>query len=740
MKRILLMALVVLTSCSLAWSIPARPGKVKVTQPDGTQLTIQLHGDEYRHFTTTADGYTVVKAADGFYYYAVKNGTELLPSQYVARDAEQRTVAENLYLAGSKKRIVADMTPEQKEFQQRGRSLWASPMMKAPGSKAPNKARYDYSKFKGLIVLIEWSDRKFTREDTKELFEQMVNQKNYTGYQDNLIDKYVECTGSVTDYFYDNSNGVFQPQFDIAGPVQVNYSCTSTNGGQNYNFKNVIQSALQQINPDINFADYDENNDGRVDMVYFLFAGYASSSEGNDTRYVWPHASSLAYYTDLRFDNKRFSRYACSTEFDGFEAYDQVDLCGIGTICHEFSHVLGLMDHYDADYEDGGGQSYDPGSWDIMAGGNHNNSSRTPAGYNAFEKYTLGFMPAPEVLDMEGKDYSLGALNVSNKAYRINTSNTKEYFLVENRQNTRWDAALPGHGMLVWRADSTNSYVWTNNEVNNNPKHNYFELIRATPTGGDTSGDPFPGKGLVEDLTNDSEPANLLSWAGKRSAITLTKIKENDGIITFRTAGPDEDAELETFESIAMGTADGEGIQGQFCNWDFDKVEIAATQDDFGEDAQMLAMKRSGIITSSELDKPVRYVTFKVWNSSNSQVQITFSVKEPGSTKWTTVKEVTESTNSVKLKKKETATLRYVLNAKAGTSFRIQHLATSSSVVSYIDNIKLMLEDPNSIATGIHDINIAEQDNAPCYNLAGQRVSADTKGIIVRNGKKYINK
>ena len=737
MKRFLMMALVVLTGCSLAWGIPAKPGKVKITQPDGTQLTIELHGDEYRHFTTTGDGYTVVKANDGFYYYAVKNGTELLPSQYVARDASQRTVAENIYLSGTQKRIMADMTPEQVEFQQRARSLWGSPMMKAPGSNVPNKARYDYSKFKGLIVLIEWSDRSFTRENTKELFEQMVNQKNYTGYQDDHLNQYVECTGSVTDYFFDNSNGIFQPQFDIAGPVKVGYSCTSTNGGNN--LYAVINSALQQINPDINFADYDENNDGRVDMVYFVFAGYASSTQGNDSRYVWPHASTLAYYTQLRFDNKRFGRYACSTEFDGLESYNMEDLCGIGTICHEFSHVLGLMDHYDTDYEENG-QSYDPGSWDIMAGGNNNNNSRTPAGYNAFEKYTLGFMPTPEVLDMEDQNYSLEALNVGNKAYRINTSDSREYFLVENRQNTRWDSALPGHGMLVWRADSTNAEVWPANQVNIIPEHNYFELVRATPTGGDTSGDPFPGKGLVEDLTNDSEPANLLSWAGKRSGITLTKIKENDGIITFRTAGPDEDAELETFESIAMGTADGEGIQGQFCNWDFDKVEIAATQDDFGEDAQMLAMKRSGIITSSELDKPVRYVTFKVWNSSNSQVQIQFSVKEPGSTKWTNVKEATNTGTSVKLKKKETATLRYVLDAKVGTSFRIQHLTTSNTVVSYVDNIKLMLEDPNSIATGIQDVNIAEQDNAPCYNLAGQRVSADTKGIIVRNGKKYINK
>ncbi len=738
MKRFLMMALVVLTSCSLAWSIPARPGKIKVTQPDGTQLTIELHGDEYRHFTTTADGYTVVKAEDGFYYYAVKNQTELTPSQYIARDADQRTAAENFFLAGTKKRIMADMTAEQIEFQQRARSLWGTPMLKAP-SKSPNKARYDYSKFKGLIVLIEWSDCTFFRENTKELFEQMVNQAGYSGFQDDLLDKYVKCTGSVYDYFSDNSNGIFQPQFDIVGPVQVDYSCTSTNGGSN--LYPVINAAFQKIDDEVNFANYDVNNDGRVDMVYFIFAGYASSTQGNDENYVWPHASSLAYYSSLRFDGKRFGRYACSTETDDAEAYGGKELCGIGTICHEFSHVLGLADHYDADYEESGGQSYDPGAWDLMAGGNSNDYSRTPAGLNAYEKYTLGFMPTPEVIDEEGKYYSLSALNTSDRAYRLNTEQTKEFFLLENRQNTRWDAALPGHGLLVWRVDSTDVSIWNNNRVNADPEHNYFQLVRATPHGAaETAGDAFPGTGAVEDLTNDSEPANLLTWKGYRSPYTLVKIKETDGIVSFRTAGPDEDAAIETFEDIAIGTSTGNNVEGKFCNWTFDKVEVAATQDDFGEGNQMLAMKRSGIITSSAMDLPVRYITFKVWNSSNSQVQISFGVKSAGSDKWTTLKEATNSGNTVKLKKYETATLRYVLNEKTGASFRIQHLATSNNNVSYIDNIKVVYDDYNPDATGIRDMTAENEQDTPCFNLSGQRVSPDTKGIVIRNGKKYLNR
>lgn len=44
--------------------------------------------------------------------------------------------------------------------------------------------------------------------------------------------------------------------------------------------------------------------------------------------------------------------------------------------------------------------------------------------------------------------------------------------------------------------------------------------------------------------------------------------------------------------------------------------------------------------------------------------------------------------------------------------------------------------------TGIGGITVNGEDNAnaPVYNLAGQRVSKSTKGILIQNGKKFINK
>lgn len=62
MRKSLVLAVLALV-CLVARAVPADPTPVKVTQPDGTTLTISLHGDEFFHFTTTADGYTVLKNA-----------------------------------------------------------------------------------------------------------------------------------------------------------------------------------------------------------------------------------------------------------------------------------------------------------------------------------------------------------------------------------------------------------------------------------------------------------------------------------------------------------------------------------------------------------------------------------------------------------------------------------------------------------------------------------------------------
>jgi len=79
--------------------VPAIPTPIKIEQPDGDSITIRLIGDEWRHFRTTLDGYVIVQASDGFYYYAQLNKEgNIIASKYIVRNEDKRTKREKKYL------------------------------------------------------------------------------------------------------------------------------------------------------------------------------------------------------------------------------------------------------------------------------------------------------------------------------------------------------------------------------------------------------------------------------------------------------------------------------------------------------------------------------------------------------------------------------------------------------------------------------------------------------------------
>ena len=519
MKRLTFILTLLMLAVLRLMAVPAKPGPVIVKQPDGSQLSITLHGDEYLHYNTTTDGYTIVKNQQGYYVYAALNEGTLIPTTFVAHDPSARSQAEQDYLQGIARHIAPALEGEKGEqlARERAEEARARQQRRAPG--------YDYTKMRGLVILVEFNDQEFSRADYKELITDMVNAENYTGFSASDGTK-VTCTGSVRDYYRDNSNGLFQPEFDIVGPVKVNRSKYYP-GKDGKNTPQLIRDVIDAADEEVNYASYDGNGDKQVDMVYVIFAGVGSNTGGNDERLLWPHASSVISRTGSYYgkDGVVLGRYACSTELGGPEEEPYID--GIGTICHEFTHVLGLPDFYDTDYEESGGESDHPGDFSIMASGCYLNNSRTPCGYTLFERYVMGFA-TPELIADEGS-YNLVSLDVSNTGYRINTSSEKEFFMLENRQRNKWDFYLPAHGLAVYRVDSTNTSVWRNNNVNSNPKHMYFELLRA---GGTIRATTFPGTAIRRELSRVTSPA-LKGWSGAEARLGLTNIQEKNGVITF---------------------------------------------------------------------------------------------------------------------------------------------------------------------------------------------------------------
>lgn len=505
-----------LTSQVLA--VPAHPGRMKVRQPDGTTISIRLHGNEYQHYSTTDDGYTILRNAEGYYVYAIPDGGRLTPSSTIAHDPDGRSASEQAFL----QRISRQARPSAPT--RRSPAIGNSPLRRAGG-----RSNYDLSKFRGLVILVEFKDKKFSRADYDQVANDIFNKPNFIGFLPS--DPF---PGSVRDYFSDMSDGRFQPQFDVVGPVKIKYSQYDANGYEDA--WKLTLAAVNAADSRVDFSRYDTDNDRMVDLIYFIFAGYGSNFAGNDERLIWPHAD-MVYDIDeagnyhwVVKDGVYLSDCACSTELEGWtDEPSTVRLDGIGSICHEFSHVMGLPDFYDVDQEESGGFSSGPGIWDVMASGCYG----TPVAYSLYERWFMGWAE-PQDIDTLGT-YTLERLS-KNVGYRLYTPDESEFFLLENRQkDDKWNESLPGHGMMVYRVDMTDLQVWdlNNNSVNCDPSHNYYELLRAKPDiGYDSDYDPFPGRGLVTSLTNYTSPS-LRSWAGKECPLALINIREENFLITF---------------------------------------------------------------------------------------------------------------------------------------------------------------------------------------------------------------
>lgn len=652
-------------------AIPADPTPTTVQQSDGTTLTLRLVGDEFFHYNTTLDGYTVVQNQAGEYEYAMTVQGYLVPSGVMAHDAANRSAAELQLLAQVGKHVRSTKAVE------KGR------LSRSRVNGPTNQANViDYSSFHGLIILINYTDKQFGMTDPQDFYDKMVNERDFSYFMFN--GRRQNCTGSMRDYFFDQSGGIFDPVFDIVGPVDVNYKCTD-HGGTSNSWR-IFWAALDAVDGQVDFSRYDNDGDGIVDMVYFLVAGYSANYSGNNGGYLWPHKSTLFDYNTyqwLYYDGVRIGTYASSCEIYGWESQGYPLPLGIGTMCHEFSHVLGLPDLYDTDYSSQG-QSHDPGGWDVMAGGGSYNYGRTPCAYSIWERSALGWN-VPQVIDQPGH-FALNYVGNTGEGFLMRTQEPKEFFIFDNRQNIKWDAYLPGHGMLIARVDSTNVDVWYSNDVNANPNHNYYELLRAgNSTSGTAASDPFPGMNNVTEITSLTTP-NLMTWGKLESPFEIHNITESGtGVITFDVARAQmPDVLIEDFETMPV-TSDknAKDVMGRFCKWNFTSAYVDAPNSDYCNGAHAVVMVRPSILAMAQpLTVKASRIEFSLYNSSSTAAKFTVFSSLDGNT-WNKLNNEPFTAPS-----KEKSTFFYQVNMEQPMYFRIAMTGGNDKVPCYVDDVK----------------------------------------------------
>lgn len=487
------------------FSAPALRMKKKLTLEDGSKIEVIFMGDENAHYYVTADGYLVELSENGAYY--VKTDRKLADVSAVSSKSS------------SMKRIGSQ----------------TSAPLKSIGS--PNIP----------VVLVEFSDKKFEVAPTPSAVNNyydlycngLNNGTNYTG---------AGSYGSIRDYFIAQSDSLFKPNFTVIGPITLSkniaYYGANSGSSKDVNYASFRAEAITEAirTNNVNWLDFDNDGNNTIDMVYFIYAGLGENVGGGENT-LWPRESTAS----TTINGMVFSTSACCNELrpatydeDGNVLTGMAD--GIGVMCHELSHALGLPDLYDTK-----GLEFGMDIWSIMDYGNYCGNGFYPVGYTGYERDFMGWRKAQ--LIEHPTTVRMSALEAGGLAYKIvNDANLNEYYILENRNSFGWDAMLSrkcGHGMIAVHIDY-NSSAWASNTLNTDPKHQRMTIIAANNLWLNAShaqssseyfdalaGNPYPGITGNSELSNTSIPAAKVFSGGYMNK-PICNIVEKDGVITFK--------------------------------------------------------------------------------------------------------------------------------------------------------------------------------------------------------------
>lgn len=691
MKKKLLFILSMLMVGTAIHAVPAKRGIWKTfTLKTGQTVQVQLCGDEFLHFWEDKDG--------NRYSYDTSDG--LKP----ANMAQLRTRAQVMRQQACPDNIIK-------------KSLLTG----ANGSTSLTRASSYMGKKRCLILLAQFSDKKFTMNDPKAFYNRVANEPGFS--EGNF-------KGSVADYFKAQSNGKFEMNFDVMGPYTLGeqaYYGKNEGDQQDVNVQAMISGCLgKAASEGIDFSPYDWDGDGEMEMVFVVYAGRGEAT-GGDVNTIWPHKGRMT--NPVKCGNKTLINYACSNELS---TSNEVD--GIGTICHEFSHCFGYPDAYDVNYTG----LYGMGTWDLMCQGNYNGNGFTPAGYTAYEKYAAGWITPIELKENTSVS-GMKPLAEGGDAYIFkNPNNSDEYYLIENRQKKGWDAGLAGSGIIINHIDY-NLKAWNYNIPNSMMSgindHERITLIPADNIKSDKNeeNDPWP-YGNKNRLANNTTPAcntyNLNTDGTKLMNIILSDMAiAADGTASFtfqnlnKTASEENYIFQETFDKcLGTGGNDGKGFYtignpNQFANSAFssDKNGWTANVQTLKGGFQCARVGKRGATNITFTSPEIKIngdatLTFKAAPYSLSSNKMTVSISNGT---------VEKATFKLEPNKWNECSAKITANGRVKITF--------ASDAFFIDEVCVA----EGSTSGISNIVLSEKQVKAYYNVLGEKSNVPFEGLNI---------
>jgi immune inhibitor A len=299
-------------------------------------------------------------------------------------------------------------------------------------------------------------------------------------------------------------------------------------GGYPQNAQKMVEDLVDQVDPFVNFAQYDNDGNGFVDVLLVIHSGTGAEFSG-DNDDIWSHKWAISPRSK---DGVFISSYTAQPEY-----WTVPGDMTIGVYSHELCHGFGLPDLYDTDQS-----SFGIGKWCVMAYGCWNgplSRGGSPAHPCAWSRIEMGFATATNV-SSNMNAVAIDDVNQNGTIYRLWTSGNigPEYFLVENRQRVGYDFYLPNSGLLIWHIDEIktgNTQEWYPGQAGANhykvaleQADTLFEMDRHLDQG--DAADAYPGTTGNTSFDAVSIP-NSNSYTSGQSFVGVQNISPSGAII-----------------------------------------------------------------------------------------------------------------------------------------------------------------------------------------------------------------
>lgn len=445
---------------------------------------------------------------------------------------------------------------------------------------SPNYVKHE-GKVTIPVVLVNFSDVKFTINSPKAAFDQFFNGDKYDDEQIDYGNGNWFNHSSVAQYFKDMSSNKFQPVFKVYGPVTLSkkqeYYGGKNENGTDERASELVQDALAAIANSVTEDDLKAFSlDGKtIESVYIVYAGLGQNEDGPATS-VWAKTSTsgallrgktVRWYT---MSGELAPYKLSSAGWPGKDGDPMID--GIGVACHEFSHALGLPDIYPYSNSQAHLHNQEMEFWDLMDGGEYaggvtaNGMSRYatagffPTAYTAFEKEQMGWPVTIEELSGNASITMATSTEKGGTAYKIvNPNNSLEYFMLECIQRRGWNKYQYGNGLLVYHINLPTADIGLGTDLNDTPNYPGMAVVPAdgaclssyiaanTDYKNSLRGDLYPGTGnmnpdtLNVSVLSDASPQPNFCWYNTdfwtSSSSTREKLPTNKALknITYNT-------------------------------------------------------------------------------------------------------------------------------------------------------------------------------------------------------------